>query len=43
MSNETTCWDTFSSILDAGIDRMILFGPPGTGKTYSAMHEKNDD
>ena len=20
VSNETTCWDTFSSILDAGID-----------------------
>ena len=42
MTTETTCWATFSSILDAGIDRMILFGPPGTGKTYSAMHEQND-
>ena len=42
MTTETTCWDTFSSILHAGIDRMILFGPPGTGKTYSAMHEQND-
>ena len=43
MSNEEkTCWDTFSDILNAGIDRVILYGPAGTGKTYSAMHEKND-
>ena len=42
MSNEKTCWDTFSDILNAGIDRVILYGPAGTGKTYSAMHEQND-
>ena len=38
MSTESNCWDTFNSILEAGIDRVILFGPPGTGKTYTAMH-----
>jgi len=38
MNTESNCWDTFNSILDAGIDRLILFGPPGTGKTYTAMH-----
>jgi len=36
--NETNCWDTFNQVLSAGIDRMILFGPPGTGKTFSALH-----
>ena len=40
MENETqnNCWDTFNQVLSAGIDRMILFGPPGTGKTFSALH-----
>tara|TARA_A100001201_G_scaffold114038_1_gene97726 strand:- start:5184 stop:5885 length:702 start_codon:yes stop_codon:yes gene_type:complete len=32
------CWETFNNVLDAGIDRVILFGPAGTGKTYTAMH-----
>ena len=27
------CWETFNNVLDAGIDRVILFGPAGTGKT----------
>ena len=40
IENETTCWDTFNKVLSAGIDRMILFGPPGTGKTFSALHVK---
>ena len=42
MNTETTnnCWDTFNQVLSAGIDRMILFGPPGTGKTFSALHVK---
>ena len=35
---ETNCWDTFNQVLNAGIDRLILFGPPGTGKTFSALH-----
>jgi len=33
-----TCWDTFNDVLAAGVDRIILFGPPGTGKTFSALH-----
>ena len=24
--------------MDAGIDRIILFGPAGTGKTYAGLH-----
>lgn len=35
---QDTCWGTFNQVLAAGIDRMILFGPPGTGKTFSALH-----
>lgn len=38
MPTETNCWDTFTQVLAAGVDRLILFGPPGTGKTYSALH-----
>ena len=31
------CWRTFYDVLAAGIDRVILFGPPGTGKTYAGL------
>ena len=32
------CWQNVESALNAGIDRLILFGPPGTGKTYAGMY-----
>jgi MoxR-like ATPase len=32
------CWADVQLALDAGIDRVILFGPPGTGKTYAGMN-----
>lgn len=32
------CWADVKLALDAGIDRVILFGPPGTGKTYAGMN-----
>jgi MoxR-like ATPase len=32
------CWRDFFSALNAGIDRIILFGPPGTGKTFAGLH-----
>jgi len=32
------CWQTLEGVLQAGIDRVILHGPPGTGKTYSALN-----
>ena len=35
---DNNCWETFNQVLSAGIDRLILFGPPGTGKTFSALH-----
>lgn len=31
------CWQNVSDVLNAGIDRLILFGPPGTGKTYAGL------
>jgi MoxR-like ATPase len=31
------CWQDFKDVVDAGIDRIILFGPPGTGKTFGGL------
>jgi len=31
------CWQDVNDALSAGIDRIILFGPPGTGKTYAGL------
>lgn len=32
------CWQDFHDVIDAGIKRVILFGPPGTGKTYAGLN-----
>jgi MoxR-like ATPase len=32
------CWAEVADALNAGIDRLILFGPPGTGKTYAGLN-----
>lgn len=40
-SNLPQCWKDFYDVLNAGIDRIILFGPPGTGKTYAGLHLGN--
>ena len=37
------CWAKFQEVLDNGIDRIILFGPPGTGKTYCGLTHGNVD
>lgn len=31
------CWQALEECLNAGIDRVILFGPSGIGKTYAGM------
>jgi MoxR-like ATPase len=38
-TNDTlpACWQDVQDTLDAGVDRLILFGPPGTGKTYAGL------
>ena len=42
MSTSTTnlpeCWQRLDDALKSGIDRIILFGPAGTGKTYAGLH-----
>lgn len=35
--NMPECWQDVQDVLDAGLDRIILFGPPGTGKTYAGL------
>lgn len=32
------CWQDVRDVLDAGVDRLILFGPPGTGKTFAGLN-----
>ena len=31
------CWQTLHDALIAGVDRIVLFGPPGTGKTFAGL------
>jgi MoxR-like ATPase len=41
MDNNTQlpqCWQDVQDAFDAGIDRLILFGPPGTGKTFAGLN-----
>ena len=35
------CWKDVENALNAGVDRIILFGPPGTGKTFAGLHIGN--
>ena len=32
------CWQDVEDVLAAGVDRLILFGPPGTGKTFAGLN-----
>ena len=40
-TNLPQCWQTVKDCLENGIDRLILFGPPGTGKTFAGLHYGN--
>lgn len=40
-TNLPECWQALEDVLSNGIDRVILFGPPGTGKTYAGMNYGN--
>lgn len=35
------CWQKLTNALNAGIDRIVLFGPPGTGKTFAGLNIGN--
>lgn len=32
------CWQDAQDVLNAGVDRLILFGPPGVGKTFAGLN-----
>jgi MoxR-like ATPase len=34
-----SCWRDLSDVLAAGIARVLLYGPSGTGKTFAALHQ----
>jgi MoxR-like ATPase len=33
-----SCWRDLADVLAAGLSRVLLYGPSGTGKTYAALH-----
>ena len=33
-----SCWRDLADVLSAGISRVLLYGPSGTGKTFAALH-----
>jgi MoxR-like ATPase len=35
------CWQDVQECMQAGVDRIILFGPAGTGKTYAGLNFGN--
>lgn len=46
MNTETTttlptCWKHFHQAMDAGVNRILLYGVPGTGKTYAGLRYGN--
>jgi MoxR-like ATPase len=34
------CWQDFADLMAAGVDRVLLHGAPGTGKTYAGLTAK---
>lgn len=40
-SNLPECWQDVNDIIASGINKLILFGPPGTGKTFAGLHMGN--
>lgn len=41
-SLETNCWSDLDLALASGVDRILLYGQPGTGKTYYALTRQLD-
>ena len=40
-TNLPECWQDVNDILASGINKLILFGPPGTGKTFAGLNMGN--
>jgi MoxR-like ATPase len=32
------CWQDYQDVIDAGVKKVLLIGPPGTGKTFGALN-----
>ena len=37
-TNLPDCWRDANDVLASGLDRLLLFGPPGTGKTFAGLN-----
>jgi MoxR-like ATPase len=37
-NTQSTCWDDLDLVAKAGINRVLLYGPSGTGKTFAGLH-----
>jgi DNA polymerase III delta prime subunit len=37
MAEQTSCWRDVEDALGAGLKRLLLYGPSGTGKTFAAL------
>lgn len=35
---DDSCWRDLADVLSAGVSRVLLYGPSGTGKTYASLH-----
>jgi MoxR-like ATPase len=42
LEQEWTCWSDLDLALASGVDRILLYGQPGTGKTYYALTRQLD-
>jgi MoxR-like ATPase len=40
-TNLPECWQDVNDIIASGINKLILFGPPGTGKTFAGLNLGN--
>ena len=38
MEDPGPCWRDLADVLSAGISRVLIYGPAGTGKTFAALH-----
>jgi hypothetical protein len=35
--SQAPCWEDFELVLASGVDRLLLYGPSGTGKTFAGL------
>ena len=37
-NTDRDCWRDITNVFDAGLDRLLLYGPSGTGKTFAGLN-----